>query len=65
MGNPDDWKRTLHLRTFPYTGTVNNKKYLKDRAELFAKNGNGWWWLQGTYGYEGNGRKKNNDKSNK
>ena len=59
-----DWRKNPRGE-FPYTGDVNNKKYLKDRAELFAKNGNGWWWLQGTYGYEGNGRKKNNDKSNK
>jgi hypothetical protein len=21
-----------------------NKKWKKDRAELFAKSGNGWWW---------------------
>ena len=26
-----------------------SKKYLKDRSALFAKSGNGWWVLQGTY----------------
>lgn len=48
MGNEDDWQKTKHKRSFPYTGTINNKKYLEDRAELFAKSGNGWWWYQGT-----------------
>ena len=23
---------------------LRNKKYLKDRAELFKENGPGWWW---------------------
>jgi len=49
MGNEDDWQKTKHKRNFPYTGTISNKKYLKDRAELFAKSGNGWWWWQGTF----------------
>ena len=42
-----DWK--CYPRTsWPYTGDINNKKYLKDRAELFAEAGNGWWWYTGT-----------------
>ncbi len=32
---------------YPYRDN-NSKKYLKDRAELFAKSGNGWWRWQGT-----------------
>ena len=23
---------------------IKNKQYIKDRAKLFKKNGNGWWW---------------------
>jgi len=23
---------------------MRKKQYLKDRAELFAHHGNGWWW---------------------
>ena len=45
MGNIYDWQIMGSLR-WPYTGDVNNKKYLKDRAELFAKSGNGWWWYK-------------------
>jgi hypothetical protein len=45
--NKNDWRKSPS-KGFPYTGDVNNKKYLKDRAELFAKSGNGWWWYQGT-----------------
>ena len=33
-------------REFPYKeDPLTDKKYLKDRAELFRKHGNGWWWL--------------------
>ena len=33
-------------RGCPYKDDVlNDKKYLKDRAELFRENGNGWWWI--------------------
>tara|TARA_R100001244_G_scaffold132225_1_gene107593 strand:- start:1033 stop:1275 length:243 start_codon:yes stop_codon:yes gene_type:complete len=45
--NKFDWRKSP-ARGFPYTGDVDNKKYLKDRSELFAKSGNGWWWYQGT-----------------
>ena len=41
--NKFDWRKSP-ARGFPYTGDVDNKKYLKDRSELFAKSGNGWWW---------------------
>tara|TARA_R100001377_G_C3163607_1_gene100546 strand:+ start:517 stop:717 length:201 start_codon:yes stop_codon:yes gene_type:complete len=47
MGNLDDWRNTLGKRHFPYSGDINNKKYLKDRAKLFKENGNGWWYYQG------------------
>ena len=33
-------------RGCPYDDDVlNDKKYLKDRAELFRDSGNGWWWI--------------------
>lgn len=35
-------------KKYPYKG-ITDKKYLKDRDTLFAENGNGWWWYQGTY----------------
>tara|TARA_R100000995_G_C3362012_1_gene67853 strand:- start:272 stop:448 length:177 start_codon:yes stop_codon:yes gene_type:complete len=47
MGNKYDWRKTKKKKSFPYKG-INDPKYLKDRAELFAKSGNGWWWWQGT-----------------
>ena len=41
-----DWKK-WH-KTYPYKGyTLTNPQYIKDRDELFAKNGNGWWWNDG------------------
>tara|TARA_R100000306_G_C4332094_1_gene120770 strand:+ start:332 stop:505 length:174 start_codon:yes stop_codon:yes gene_type:complete len=34
---------------FPYDEDIlNNEQYLKDRTELFRKNGNGWWWIPTT-----------------
>mgnify|MGYP003145898621 CR=1 FL=1 len=32
---------------FPYKGDIDDPEYLKDRAAVFAENGNGWWWFQG------------------
>ena len=26
---------------------IRNKRYIQDRAELFSRHGNGWWWFQG------------------
>jgi hypothetical protein len=34
---------------YPYKG-ISDKKYIKDKKELFKKHGNGWWYLQGLYG---------------
>ena len=35
-------------RGFPYKeDLLTNKKYLKDRTELFREHGNGWWWIPG------------------
>jgi len=48
MANDYDWKSSP--KGFPYKG-VNDPKYIKDRNELFQKNGNGWWWYQGTKGW--------------
>ena len=49
-----DWQKNKN-KDYPYLGDVDNKEYLEDRAKVFKENGNGWWWLQGTYGY---GKKK-------
>ncbi len=32
---------------WPYKGDIDDMEYLKDRAETFMENGNGWWWGQG------------------
>ena len=41
--------RTIDKRFLYGKGNIDallkNKKYLKDKKELFALNGNGWWWL--------------------
>ena len=46
-----DWKK-FPKKSWPYKDDVlNDPKYLKDRAELFASTGdelapfNGWWWF--------------------
>jgi len=41
------WFLAEPKKGFPYKG-IDDPKYLKDRAKLFAKSGNGWWWWQGT-----------------
>ncbi len=46
MQNKYDWRK-CRKGGFPYKSN-DDPKYLKDRAELFASNGNGWWWWQGT-----------------
>ena len=41
------WRQQPNV--FPYDEDIlNNKQYLKDRTELFRKNGNGWWWMPTT-----------------
>ena len=40
-----DWKSNRTKGEWPYTGDVGNPKYEKDRSELFAEGGNGWWWF--------------------
>ena len=43
----DDWKSWR--RGWPYKKDApDDKKYIKDRDELFKEAGNGWWWYQGT-----------------
>ena len=38
------WRQ--QAKRFPYGKNVlRDKKYLKDRSELFLEHGNGWWWL--------------------
>ena len=46
-----DWKK-YPKKSWPYKDdALNDPKYLKDRAELFANTGNdlapfnGWWWF--------------------
>ena len=40
--NPHDWKNNI---PYPYKGnTLNDPQYIKDKDQLFSKNGNGWWW---------------------
>jgi len=38
---PDDWRQQKSV--YPYK-SLDDPKYIKDRAELFNENGNGWWW---------------------
>ena len=34
--------------SYPYKGhALSNPQYIKDKDELFAKHGNGWWWGDG------------------
>ena len=41
-----DWKN--HIRGWPYSSDApQNKKWKKDRAKLFNKSGNGWWYYHG------------------
>lgn len=47
-------KKDLEKMEWPYSGTETNKKYIKDRNELFAKHGNGWWLYVGVYGLDTN-----------
>ena len=48
MANDYDWQKTRDKKMrWPYTGDVENKKYLKDRSKLFAEGGNGWWRFVG------------------
>ena len=38
-----DWKEWI---PYPYKG-LNDPEYLKDKAKMFNKHGNGWWWGDG------------------
>ena len=41
-----DWKNGT--RGWQYDEDApKDKKWQKDRLELFQENGNGWWWYQG------------------
>ena len=45
-----DWKDWI---PYPYKGYVlSNPQYVKDKDELFAKHGNGWWWGRGWWSNE-------------
>ena len=57
-----DWKH--QKRGWQYsTDAPHNREWKKDRAELFKKNGNGWWWTYGVKSwryYLENAKKKKN-----
>ena len=41
-----DWRTFRKSGYWEYTG-LDDPKYIKDRDELFAEGGNGWWWFTG------------------
>ena len=44
--NSLDWKNYNH--EWPYSSDApKNRKWKKDRSELFKRNGNGWWYYHG------------------
>tara|TARA_R100001530_G_C4282955_1_gene146071 strand:+ start:108 stop:320 length:213 start_codon:yes stop_codon:yes gene_type:complete len=46
MKEPTNLSWRKQSKRFPYGENVlEDKKYLKDRTELFLKHGNGWWWF--------------------
>ena len=41
-----DWKNTILKRGWKYRyDAPHDKDWQKDRSELFAELGNGWWWF--------------------
>jgi len=47
MSGGIEWRLRLNWK-YPYKGhTLTNPQYIKDKAALFEKNGNGWWWNDG------------------
>jgi hypothetical protein len=55
--NIDDWKNWKKNVTDKYDDKVwLDERWLKDRAEFFAKRGNGWWFFPSK---EGRGHKYN------
>tara|TARA_Y100001951_G_scaffold103045_1_gene110999 strand:- start:951 stop:1262 length:312 start_codon:yes stop_codon:yes gene_type:complete len=51
-----DWK--ISTSGWQYSSDApRNRQWRKDRAELFAKNGNGWWWFTRSYIYKKDGGK--------
>ena len=40
-----DWKQWKAKGGKYKTDAPQNREWKKDRAELFRKNGNGWWWF--------------------
>ena len=49
--NTGNWK-TCGNNGFMYNGT-DDPDYIKDKKEIIAKNGNGWWYTQGIQKREG------------
>jgi hypothetical protein len=47
MGYTDYEWRKLHKGWQYKEDAPKCAKWQKDRKELFAKNGNGWWWFAG------------------
>ena len=50
MSNNNRWELYKDWK-YPYKNgkyrCLSDPKYIKDRDEFFAKNGNGWWWGDG------------------
>jgi hypothetical protein len=42
-----DWRKFPPNQWMYSTDAPENKKWQKDRNELFKINGNGWWWYAG------------------
>ena len=44
----ENWKDYIDW-LYPYNkrNILTDPKYIKDRNEIFAKHGNGWWWGDG------------------
>lgn len=42
---------TMKKNRYPYRG-ITDPKYIKDKKELFAKHGNGWWRFGGYFRME-------------
>ena len=46
MKEPTNMPWRDQSKRFPYGENVlEDKKYLKDRREMFLEHGNGWWWF--------------------
>ena len=40
---PNNFGKNNKKSHFPYK-SLKDPKYIKDKKDIFKKNGNGWWW---------------------